>query len=303
MIRKEKLKVICFGEVLWDNLPSGRKPGGAVMNVAYHLKNLGLDAELISRVGDDADGEALLAELVKLNLGIDYCQKDRMYKTSTVQVEVSNDHEMKYDIVYPVAWDYIEFQDRFADLVYAADALVFGSLSGRNETSRNTLYQLLEQSKYKVMDVNLRIPYYNESYVSNLLGKTDLLKLNLEELGILTDWYSKNCRTESDRVTFLQDKFGIAEILVTKGANGATYHGNKEEYHWSAYNIEVNDTVGSGDSFLAAFLSKRLIEDNIQEALDFAAALSAFVTTQKGACPPYQRATINRFMINEHLKT
>lgn len=272
------------------------------MNVAYHLNKLGLNAELISSVGNDRDGKELLKVLTELKLSIEYCQVDQEHKTSSVEVEVTNDHEMKYDIVYPVAWDYIRFEDRFTGLVKNADALVFGSLSGRNEGSRKTLYQILEMAAYKVMDVNLRAPHYDSAYVSALLEKTDLLKLNQEELGILTDWYSKSCKNESDRVSLLQDKFDIAEVLVTKGSKGATYHGIQTEYHWAAYDIIVNDTVGSGDSFLAAFLSKRLNKDYIQDTLDFAVALSAFITTQTGACPPYQRATINRFMIDQQHK-
>ena len=47
-------KVVCFGEILWDILPDRKMPGGAPMNVAYHLNQLGVPTAMISRVGTDA---------------------------------------------------------------------------------------------------------------------------------------------------------------------------------------------------------------------------------------------------------
>ncbi|MDB5205493.1 MAG: hypothetical protein JWR72_568, partial [Flavisolibacter sp.] len=55
--------VVCFGEVLWDILPSGPLPGGAPMNVAYHLKKLGINPALITKVGRDDYGRKLTAIL------------------------------------------------------------------------------------------------------------------------------------------------------------------------------------------------------------------------------------------------
>ena len=43
--------IACFGEILWDILPTGRQPGGAPFNVAVHLHQLGLPVRFISRGG------------------------------------------------------------------------------------------------------------------------------------------------------------------------------------------------------------------------------------------------------------
>ncbi|WP_316804192.1 carbohydrate kinase [Pedobacter nototheniae] len=302
MSRKNNVEVVCFGEVLWDNFPSGKKPGGAVMNVAYHLKTLGVNSHLISKVGRDENGKEL-QEVLK-NLGIDhtYVQTDAKHKTSTVEVHVGEDNEVTYEIVQPVAWDFITLEKTHTRLVAQADALVYGSLSGRNETSRKTLAHLLELAPYRVMDVNLRAPYYEESYISSLLHQTDLLKLNLDELAIISNWFSQTCKTETERIDLLQSKFKIPEMVVTKGGKGASYYGNQTEHHWAAYDIKVKDTVGSGDSFLAGLLSMKLSNEYINDTLDFAVALSAYITTQEGACPVYEKSTVNRFMM-KHKKT
>ena len=57
-------KIICFGEVLWDILPTGKLPGGAPMNCAYHIQRLGLQCQMISSIGKDELGEALKKLLI-----------------------------------------------------------------------------------------------------------------------------------------------------------------------------------------------------------------------------------------------
>lgn len=296
MSRKNNLQVVCFGELLWDNFPSGKKPGGAVMNVAYHLKNLGVNSHLISRVGADQNGTEIMQVMKDSAVDTTFVQLDQAHKTSTVEVTTDQDNEVRYEIVKPVAWDYIAFENPHIRLVAQADALVYGSLSGRCETSRATLAKLLALAPYKVMDVNLRAPDYDAEYIAVLLHQTDLLKLNLEELTIISDWFSQDCQTETARVELLRSKFDIPEIVVTKGSKGASYYGDETEHHWSAYAIQVADTVGSGDSFLAGLLAMKLSNEYINDTLDFAVGLSAFITTKAGACPPYKVADVNKFI-------
>ncbi|HET7897882.1 MAG TPA: PfkB family carbohydrate kinase, partial [Flavisolibacter sp.] len=99
---------VCFGEILWDVLPSGPKPGGAPMNVAYHLQKQGLQTALISRVGTDQRGEDLLAVLQQNSIATDFIQRDREHPTGVVNATVHENNEVTYEIVHPVAWDFIE---------------------------------------------------------------------------------------------------------------------------------------------------------------------------------------------------
>lgn len=295
--------VVCFGEILWDNLPSGRKPGGAPMNVAYHLKKLGVNSTLISRVGDDDNGIELLDFIKGKGLTVEYCQKDAKAPTSTVEVQIGKDHEVRYDIVTKVAWDYIELESRLFDLVANADAFVFGSLAARNSVSYMTLHTLLEKAAYKVFDVNLREPHYDKNSISQLLRKTDLLKLNIHELNLISSWFCSVCKTEWERIKVLQDQFGVEEIVVTKGGEGASYYTKNAQCNYPAYKVEVQDTVGSGDSFIAAFLSQKLTGDSIEGILNYASALGAYVTTHSGACPDYNKLDLDKFIWKNELKT
>ena len=296
-----KRKVVCYGEILWDNLPTGKKPGGAPMNVAYHLNQLGIESCLISRVGDDTNGREILNFLKSKGLSTEYCQIDHSFPTSTVEVSIAADKEVCYDIVKPVAWDYIEESVALTRLVSEADAFVFGSLAARNSVSYLTVASLLEKAKYRVFDVNLREPHYSPATITHLLRKTNLLKLNIHELNLIATWFNTSCTTEWEKITLLQDEFAIDEIVVTKGSSGATYYTQHAQCNYPAYKVKVNDTVGSGDSFLAAFLSQKLKGESIEGILSYASALGAYVTMHSGACPDYKKYDLDQFIWRNEL--
>ncbi len=296
--------VVCFGEILWDVLPSVIKPGGAPMNVAYHLSKVGIDNRLISRIGDDEKGDDLIRLMKDWKLSTEFCQVDSVLPTSEVHAIISDDNEVKYDIRYLAAWDNIAFLDEFESIINTADAFVYGTLSSRDTVSRKTLFKLLEMSKFNVLDINLRAPHYTPKLIAQLLEKTDLLKLNSAELDLVTSWFHDDCKTEADRVDFIQSEYKIAEIIVTKGGNGASYYGNGAALYCPAYKVKVADTVGAGDAFLSGFLAQKLNHQSGENAMDFASVLGAYVTMHYGACPDYTLAELENFkMINDKVLT
>lgn len=288
--------VVCFGEVLWDVLPDKRIPGGAPMNVAYHLHKLGLNSQMISSIGNDEAGAGLIGFLHSIGLSTEYVQICRQYGTSEVLASIGEHNEVSYEIVHPVAWDKIAWEDKLGGAVSLADAFVFGSLSSRDEVSRETLLRLIQHANYRVFDVNLRAPHYSVECITQLLTRADLVKLNVSELLLIAGWYDANCQAESDCVNLLFSQFGVNEVLITKGSKGATYHTPMYRYDYPAYKINVADTIGSGDAFLAAFLAMKLNNEPIEVALDHAVAMGAFITSQSGACPAYSRYDLGRFV-------
>lgn len=299
----ENKKVVCFGEILWDMLPTGKKPGGAPMNVAYHLNRLGINSTIVSRVGNDSEGIGLKGFLDDIGISTALVQTDNQFQTSKVLATIGHDNEVNYDIVAPVAWDFIQYEDRFEMLLQEADVLVYGSLVARNETSRNTLSKLLEKAKYRLFDVNLRAPHYMPATIDQLLKKADAIKLNIHELAEVSGWLGNRSGNEYTGIGLLQDHYDLKEIIVTKGAQGASYYTPSARHDYPAVPVKVKDTVGSGDSFLAAFLAQKLRGETSENMLAFATALGAYVTTQSGACPPYSRADLNRFMWEKDLET
>ncbi|TKC62114.1 carbohydrate kinase [Pedobacter hiemivivus] len=288
--------VVCFGEILWDNLPDGKRPGGAPMNVAYHLHKLGLQSHLISSIGNDEAGKALLDFLNRIGVGSNWVQIDDNHETSQVLASINEENEVSYEIVAPVAWDYIKWEEKMQELIKKSDAFVFGSLGSRNEASRATLFRMLDHARYKVFDVNLRAPHYSPEFVSDLLKRADMVKINSAELGMIAEWNGISYSKELDCIESIFSKFGMNEILITKGPHGATYYNKNLTYEYPAYSISVADTIGSGDSFLAAFLAMKLAGEPLEVALDYAVAMGAFITAQSGACPEYSKFDFDRFL-------
>ena len=301
MKTKKKKSAVCYGEFLWDVLPSKVKPGGAPVNVAYHLKNFGIHSFLISKVGKDNNGDMLLALLKKWDISTSTCDVDFNYKTGIAEAKEDENHNMQYTIHEPVAWDYIFLDHEYIPMVYESDIFVFGSLAARNLASRETLFKLLEVANYKVFDINLRAPFYSTEVISHLLHACNLLKINKEELDAISGWFCKSLSNQKDCIHEILSRFEIDEIIVTNGSKGAMYYTEEIAYHCPAPVVQVKDTVGSGDSFLAAFLAQKAHGENIENCMQFATALGGFVATQEGACPAYRLEQLDRFMKDAHL--
>lgn len=296
---EKKKTVVCYGEVLWDIFPTKTKPGGAPMNVAYHLRKFGIDSCMISRVGNDEAGEKLLKLFTEWNISTDNCQIDQTYETGKVIATVLPGNEMSYSIHSPVAWDFISPEAQNDSLVSEADAFVFGSLVTRNETSRETLYQLIEKAKFNVFDINLRQPHYSPEIIKYLLEKCNLLKMNESELELIITWFTNKKFDEETAVRFLQTEFNIDEVIVTKGAEGASYYTKSKSYSFPAFKVKVADTCGSGDSFLAAFLAKKLENESSETSMIYATGLGAFVASHEGACPAYDISKLKSYIFQK----
>ncbi|HEX5024572.1 MAG TPA: carbohydrate kinase [Agriterribacter sp.] len=277
---------ICFGEVLWDILPAGIKPGGAPMNVAYHLQKLHKNPAIITRIGTDDSGQRLMNIFTEHGVCTDFFQVDDQYETGKVYAQPNEHNEVVYDIVKPVAWDFIEWEDRFRDILADASFFIFGSLAARSATSRYTLFKLLEIAKTKVLDINLRAPHFNRRIVEELLQKADFVKMNQAELELITGWFS-NYTTVEQRLKSIRDKFNISNLVVTMGGDGAFLYMKDKIYRHSGFKVAVADTVGSGDAFLAGLLSCLYEDQKPEDALEFASGLGAFIATQSGGCPKY----------------
>lgn len=293
-------QVVCFGEVLWDILPTGAKAGGAPMNVAYHLNKLGSEPVMLTRIGLDDWGRGLLKLMEDNGMSTEFFQLDPIHPTGTVLATIGEHHEVSYDIVKPVAWDFIEWQEGIEDLVQAAGFFVFGSLAARSAVTSETLFRLLEAAPFKVLDINLRPPHFHRQGIEELLGRANLLKLNLAELELVTGWFS-NFRSAADRIAALQDRFRIPTIVVTRGAEGAIFRHEGYMYQHPGFKVDVVDTVGSGDAFFAGLLHQYAQGVDPQQMLLTACALGALIAGKAGPCPTYDITEIKALLAQNAL--
>jgi fructokinase len=281
-------EIVCFGEMLWDILPEKELPGGAVMNVAYHLQKLGETVSLVSRVGRDQRGQGLLDMLHGFGLNTSLVQVDEQQETGKVYADMTNPSDVHYDIVYPAAWDFIAWEPALAHLLQQPGTryLVFGSLCSRDAVTRHTLEQALQHNLVKVLDINLREPHYTRSHVEWLLQQCDILKLNIAELELISSWYHPY-EDKEWAVRELSARFHIPTIVVTMGGDGALLFTKDICYVEPGIPVKVVDTIGSGDAFLAGFLHSFTQQRPARECLRFANALGALVASYAGGCPDY----------------
>ncbi|SHM28995.1 carbohydrate kinase family protein [Chryseobacterium polytrichastri] len=292
---KENSYVVCFGEVLWDIFPQGTRAGGAPFNAAYNISKMGTAVKMLSRIGNDELGEKLTNQINTWGLTTEYIQVDNEHPTSTVIAKIDEDNEATYDIVNHVAWDYIDFLPEHEELISNAEAFVFGSLSARNPRSRETLLKLLKFAKLKIFDVNFRPPFIDLELIKELLFQADIVKMNKAEMRQIMQFFSEEYKSEDESAAFIQNHFNIKEIVLTKGSKGARYFVGNQNYGFSAVPIEIADTVGSGDAFLAGFISKRVQAKSPEEIMTEAISLGAFITSKAGACPDYEYEEFQKF--------
>jgi fructokinase len=286
--------VLCFGEALWDVFPDGRRPGGAPLNVAYHLRQLGLAPRLISAVGRDEPGEALLRWIRRSKLdtrGVGRVDAP----TGSVTVHAPPGGEPHYHILTPAAWDAIPLDDALGQWAFDARALVYGSLAARSPNNQRVLDFLLSLSgALKVMDVNLRPPHTRPGVVMNYAVRADVLKCNQQELALLSGQplppragkaaLAAACATLAERVE-------VSRLVITRGAQGALGWDHGRVSTTAAPKIQVADPVGAGDAFTAALVRALLAEIPLAQALGEACARGAWVASQPGAQPPEPGAT------------
>jgi fructokinase len=289
-------KIVCFGEVLWDVLPTEKIAGGAPMNVCIRLQSLSIEAKMISKIGNDALGNELLEIIKENNVATNLIQIDNQLSTGEVLVHLNDSGSATYDIVNPSAWDKIELSDENIRIVKEADAIVYGSLACRDEVSKNTLLELLKVAKYKIFDVNIRPPFYSISFIKEMIKLADFVKLNDDELLEVAHALGSKSDEIETNILFLSKLTNTYSICVTKGKDGAVLFTNNQFFNHKGFDVKVADTIGAGDSFLAGFLSKFLYEKDFHKAVKFGCAIGALVASSKGANPKITTQDIQSFI-------
>ncbi|MGO4772325.1 carbohydrate kinase family protein [Flavobacterium sp. W22_SRS_FK3] len=296
MNNNKKIKAVAFGEILWDVFENEKKIGGAPLNVALRMKSLGCEVSMISGVGNDDDGDAILLEVESLGIDTNTISKSIIYPTGLVNVILDKNGSATYNIHYPSAWDKIEMNDYAQKLVSNADVLIYGSLVCRDDVSRKSLESLLQNEVFKVFDVNLRKPHYSYEILERLMLAADFIKFNYEEIFEISAALQSPYTTLEENIDFISSRTNTKSICVTKGKDGALLLLEGKLYKNEGYAVQVTDTVGAGDSFLASLITWLLTGKSPQMAINFACAVGALVAASSGANPEISLGAIDKLI-------
>lgn len=285
------MNAVSFGEVLWDIIEEAEYLGGAPFNLAAHLAALGCQSAIITRIGEDERGRRVTDEMGALEVDPVYAQIDKKHHTGTVNVTLSLTGEPTFVINKNAAYDFIEAEEGLLKSIAKEplDVFCYGTLAQRGEVSRNALLKLFEVVKpgHFFFDVNLRQQYYNREIITKSLSMAGIVKLNDEEVAVLSKLLYNKDMGEKDFSAELCKNFPVKIVCVTRGENGCAVYHNNEFKEMDGIKVKVIDTVGSGDAFSAGFLQQFCAGKDPFEAAVFANKLGAFVASKRGAIPEH----------------
>jgi fructokinase len=178
------------------------------------------------------------------------------------------------------------------ELFKDAEFLVLGTLEMAYPESYNAILKALELADHHslkiLVDVNWRPMFWHNPddalpIIHELIKRVDFLKLSVEEAEMLFD--------TRDPGAIAHRSDSLEGVLVTDGGEGCTYCLSNNEGKLSAFSMDVEDTTGAGDSFVAGFLHQvcqRGIHslsdaDTAHAIVTYASAVGALTTTRAGA--------------------
>ena len=290
----ERPTIISLGEVLWDLFPDGQRFGGAPANFACHAAVQGADVTMLSAVGDDQHGRDGTDILSAYGVDVSLMQVISETPTGTVGVEVDDDGKPTFVIHQGSAWDNLTWNDAIASRIATVDAIYFGTLGQRDPVSRATIREAVETAALagipRVLDINLRPPFFDAEMIRDSVQLASILKLSDDEL---VEVCSACSISETSRPTVMLQgllEFGKLDIVVlTRGKDGAMLVTHEGTFTQDGIDGNVIDTVGAGDAFTASFLIGELRGEPRKQNLQRSCEIAAATCAHSGAVPETKR--------------
>lgn len=319
-------RILCLGEILFDCLADqlGQEieaveswtpyPGGAPPNVACSLVKLGTPAGFIGCIGQDEPGDELVTLLQTVGVDVTGVQRHPLAPTRQVYVtrSMSGDRHFAGFVKHSTT----EFADTClrADqlpesLFQAADFLVLGTLELAYPQAREAIHRALELAERHyvkiLVDVNWRPVFWPDPALAlqpirDLLQQADFLKLSDEEAELLFE------TTDPGVISHRLDQ--TEGVLISLGERGCAYCLGGNEGKLPAFSVEVVDTTGAGDGFVAGFLHQvqqqgiKILEDPDAARFTaiYASAVGALTTTKPGAIAAQPSAAEVKAFLSSH---
>lgn len=290
------ITVVGLGEALFDCFPDCNILGGAPLNFTVHIQQLlGQRGHgvVVSRVGDDALGHEVIRQIQTRKIKSECVQVDSKRPTGTVQVTISPSGDPQYEISEDVAWDFIEFNDSLAELAANCNAVCFGTLAQRSQHSGNSIHQFLAAAPHaiRLLDVNLRQHYITAEILQTSLAAASAVKLNEEELARVAEVIPQSfgrASTTDDRARAMLNAFDLKLLALTRGPRGTVIYSGEGRYDTSPTQMPAAanaDSVGAGDACSAGLIYGMLMQWPLEQTLDLANKMGAYVASQPGGTP------------------
>ena len=243
---------------------------------------------IASRIGADDLGQEIRRRLLDAGISDEFLETDSTYPTGTVSVDVDAEGRPNFEIRYPAAWDFLEWNPGWCALARSADAVCYGSLAQRSAVARATILNFLDQTRpeaLRVFDVNFRQSAYSRAIVTDSIGRAGIVKLSQEELPRVAELLTIPLNDDRRFATTLIERFGLRLVCITRGAQGSLLASATHVHEHPGFRVEVIDTVGSGDAFTAGLVHEYLQAGSLEKMNETANQMGAWVASCSGAMP------------------
>lgn len=293
------VRVLAVGEIVWDIIRGQEHIGGAPFNVAAHVAQLGGNASLLTRIGQDERGRRALHAMQRIGVDATFVQRDRQRATGWARAQLAADGSARFRLPRDPAYFHIGWTDALRRRVLAADfdALAFGTWAQSGRRTRDTLQAILRRATARIVlfDVNIRRNFYPRAVLHSSLEFSTVVKMNAAEVPLVAECLY-GARLSEDRLAAqLLEEYPVRVVCVTQGAAGCAVHIRNRSRQLRAPAVRVVDTVGAGDAFSAAFLVSYCRDGDPLAAVHCGNQLGAYVAGQAGAVPAYD-ACIRRVL-------
>lgn len=304
-------KVIAIGEALIDFIPHEkgralndvenflRVPGGAPLNVAAAVAKLGGKSQMLTKLGQDGFGDAILNEVKPLGVDVSRISRTNEANTALAFVSLREDGERDFSFYRnPSADMLLSAEEICVEDFNEKDILHFCSVSLIDAPIKEAHRRAIEIAKEKgcliSFDPNVRLPLWKNpedcrKAILEFLPLSNIVKISDEELEFIT-----GIKDEKEALDFLLTG-DVKVIIYTKGTNGAEFITKKRVIFSPSFKVSAQDTTGAGDSFIGSLLYQvaegeysleqlvDLSEEKVQEILTFSNATAALTVCKKGA--------------------
>ena len=260
--------------------------GGAESNVSIGLARLGIESSWISRLGNDDFGSVIRQTLESEGVGVVAGVAETSPTGLMVKIPVDADDPSVQYYRRGSAASTLTLGDREkAELSRARWIHLSGIFPALSETATETAHEIVDFAVTEgipySLDVNYRPQLWSKAEARSTLlalaSDADIVFGGRSELEILVGVHD----SDSELLHALAS-CGPGEVVVKLGANGALAIAGDREFSTGALPVEVVDTVGAGDAFVAGYLSQRLAGEKSQKALRRGAVCGALVCTKAG---------------------
>ena len=283
-------RILAMGDGLWDLFPDGPRFGGATANYACHASRLGADVHMVSGVGEDERGETLLQVYRKHGVNTDLVQVLNDYPTGVVHVELTENGLPTFMIGENAAWDNWDWNQAVEEKVLDADAVYFGTLGQRGQSAREGIRRALEIGRtnkiLRILDINLRVPFYDDDLIRDSIALCSVLKLSDEELNRVCQACGLSHQaSQVENLAAIHQQYELDLVVMTQGSEGVILLSPEGITEQTGVPTTVVDTVGAGDSFTASMTLGLLKGESYAEILADACEVAAGVCSHAGAVP------------------